>query len=166
MADKKTAKQWFKTGMIPTQDQFWSFFDSIRWNDEKVPIISIQGLDDAFQEKADAEALTNHLGDLDAHEDLFSAKQDKLTPGDGLEINDQNVISASIPISSKFTLVHKVTDSRNPKIEIGDYAKGFGPGTGEELEFWTLAIFQNLTGDENTNNYLNYKRVSGYLPNS
>lgn len=77
MADKKTVKQWFKTGMIPTQDQFWSFFDSIIWNDEKVPITSIDGLDDAFQEKADAEALTNHLGDQDAHEDLFLGKEDK-----------------------------------------------------------------------------------------
>lgn len=70
------------------------------------------------------------------------------------------------PLKSKFILVHKVTDNDNLNIELGDYARGFGPGVGADLEYWLMAIYQNLTGDNNVHNYLNYKRVSGYLPNS
>jgi hypothetical protein len=72
----------------------------------------------------------------------------------------------AIPLVSQFTLVQKVTDSLNINIEPGDYARGFGPGANADLEYWPMAIYLNLTGDNNVNNYLNYKPISVSLPNS
>jgi hypothetical protein len=62
--------------------------------------------------------------------------------------------------------VQKITDNLTGVIELGDYAHGFGPGSGEDLEYWPLAKFLNLTGDNNVNNYLNYKPITVSLPNS
>jgi hypothetical protein len=69
------------------------------------------------------------------------------------------------PLRSLFTLLRKDSNSNNT-IELNDLAHGFGPGSGEDLEYWPLAKFLNLTGDNNVNNYLNYKPISVSLPNS
>lgn len=70
------------------------------------------------------------------------------------------------PLRSKFTLVQKSTNNPNDNIELGDYAKGFGPGTGSDLEYWLLAEYLNTTNDNDTDNYLNYKPILVTLPNS
>lgn len=70
------------------------------------------------------------------------------------------------PTLSKFSLVQKITNNQNTNIELGDYAKGFGPGSGVDVEYWNLAIYENLTADNNVHNYLNYKPISVVLPNS
>ncbi|MBL0144946.1 MAG: hypothetical protein IPP48_03470 [Chitinophagaceae bacterium] len=36
MANKDTVKQWFETGDLPTQAQFYQKFDWLRWQDEKI----------------------------------------------------------------------------------------------------------------------------------
>ena len=41
-----TIKNWFKTGMIPTQAQFWSVFDSYRHKDDKVPVAEVEGINE------------------------------------------------------------------------------------------------------------------------
>jgi hypothetical protein len=41
----KTIKSWFKTGLKPTQVQFWSTWDSFRHKSEKVPIEDIEGIE-------------------------------------------------------------------------------------------------------------------------
>jgi len=46
-------KNWFKTGLKPTQAQFWAVFDSFRHKSEKVPFNDIDGLTDLFNEKVD-----------------------------------------------------------------------------------------------------------------
>jgi len=40
-----TIKNWFKTHLKPTQDQFWAMLDSFRHKSEKVPVADIEGLD-------------------------------------------------------------------------------------------------------------------------
>ncbi|MCK8143219.1 hypothetical protein MW871_15115 [Flavobacterium sp. I-SCBP12n] len=71
MADKNTVKPWFKTGLKPTQSQFYSFFDSIFWKDEKIPVAEIEGLQALLDEKADGEvysklsAFTDDIGATD-----------------------------------------------------------------------------------------------------
>jgi len=40
-----TIKNWFKTGLKPTQSQFWDVWDSFRHKSESVPYESIEGLD-------------------------------------------------------------------------------------------------------------------------
>jgi hypothetical protein len=44
MSLKDTVKPWFETGDKPTQAQFYTLFDSIRWNDEAIAIGDIIGL--------------------------------------------------------------------------------------------------------------------------
>ncbi|TPG41967.1 hypothetical protein [Flavobacterium pectinovorum] len=41
----KTIKSWFKTGLKPTQAQFWSTWDSFRHKSEKVPVEDIEGIE-------------------------------------------------------------------------------------------------------------------------
>lgn len=44
-----TLKNYFKTGMFPTQAQFWAWLDSYRHKDDKVPVADIAGLNELFQ---------------------------------------------------------------------------------------------------------------------
>jgi len=62
-----TIKQWFKTGLKPTQTQFWDTWDSFRHKFEKVPIKDIEGIDELLLTKADKTILDNHLADKIAH---------------------------------------------------------------------------------------------------
>lgn len=54
-----TIKQWFKTGLKPTQDQFWSWIDSYWHKDELIPQDKIQDLSTTLSGKADADQLAN-----------------------------------------------------------------------------------------------------------
>lgn len=60
-------KNWFKTGLKPTQAQFWDTWDSFWHKDETIPASSIENLDSRFNQKADQEAFQAHLSDTDAH---------------------------------------------------------------------------------------------------
>ncbi|CAA9201218.1 hypothetical protein FLA105534_03470 [Flavobacterium bizetiae] len=62
-----TIKQWFKTGLKPTQTQFWDTWDSFRHKYEKVPVKDIEGIDELLLSKADKTVLDNHLADKNAH---------------------------------------------------------------------------------------------------
>lgn len=46
-------KNWFRTGLKPTQQQFWDWMDSFFHKDEKIPLTSIDGIQDEFDKKAD-----------------------------------------------------------------------------------------------------------------
>jgi hypothetical protein len=50
---KNLIKDWFRTGLIPTQAQFWATWDSFWHKDEKIPSSAIDGLDDYLFAKAD-----------------------------------------------------------------------------------------------------------------
>lgn len=79
--DKNTLKNWFKTGLKPVQEQFWAWMDSYWHKDEKIPITAINDIEGILDAKADAEALTNHLTDADAHAALFEAKENTENKG-------------------------------------------------------------------------------------
>lgn len=44
MAHIDTAKQWFETGDLPTQEQFYWVFERLRWTDQPIPINNVTGL--------------------------------------------------------------------------------------------------------------------------
>ncbi|MDD2996350.1 MAG: hypothetical protein PHP99_09090 [Paludibacter sp.] len=46
-------KNWFRTGLKPTQPQFWDWMDSFFHKDEKIPLTSIDGIQEEFDKKAD-----------------------------------------------------------------------------------------------------------------
>jgi hypothetical protein len=41
-----TIKNWFRTGLKPTQAQFWDTWDSFRHKNEKIPVKDIQGINE------------------------------------------------------------------------------------------------------------------------
>lgn len=43
---KQIVKPFFETGDFPTQAQFEAVFDGVRWNDETIPVSSVEGLVD------------------------------------------------------------------------------------------------------------------------
>ncbi|MFH7005120.1 hypothetical protein [Flavobacterium bizetiae] len=62
-----TIKQWFKTGLKPTQTQFWDTWDSFRHKYDKVPVKDVEGIDELLLSKADKVVLDNHLADKISH---------------------------------------------------------------------------------------------------
>nr|WP_294922219.1 hypothetical protein [uncultured Flavobacterium sp.] len=72
ITDKNILKTWYETGDIPTQDQFWAWFDSYWHKHEKIPITSIEQIEDILNGKADAESFNGHLTDPNAHVELFA----------------------------------------------------------------------------------------------
>ena len=81
MAYIDTVKEWFKTGLKPTQAQFWAKFAYLRWKDEKIPVEDIQEIEEILNAKADKEAFDVHLTDAAAHVSLFANKEDKANKG-------------------------------------------------------------------------------------
>lgn len=77
MATLNTIKNWFKTGLKPTQQQFWDTWDSFWHKDDKIPLGNVNGLNERFLEKADQAALTAHFNDGLAHQALLGTKADK-----------------------------------------------------------------------------------------
>lgn len=101
--DKNTLKNWFKTGLKPTQAQFWASWDSFWHKDESIPISSVENLTTVLNAKAEAAQLSN--------------KQDKLTAGANITIDpDTKEISAVIPPSEN--------------IFTSDFDYNFGAGKG------------------------------------
>lgn len=70
-----TIKNWFKTGLKPTQTQFWATWDSFWHKDENIPIAKIDGLTAAIDGKAEAAQLTAHLTDPEAHPNLVQKER-------------------------------------------------------------------------------------------
>ena len=68
-------KNWFKTGLKPTQQQFWDTWDSFFHKDDKIPVESVEGLNALIAAKADKQVLDIHISDPDAHG--ISGKVDK-----------------------------------------------------------------------------------------
>lgn len=64
--DKTTIKNWFKTGLKPTQTQFWSTWDSFWHKSESLPISSINGLGDLIDGKAETEHTHSEYAKNDA----------------------------------------------------------------------------------------------------
>lgn len=67
-------KNWFKTGLKPTQDQFWSWLDSYWHKDEIIPQENIQGLSTTLSSKADADQLANK-----ANADALGLTEEQIT---------------------------------------------------------------------------------------
>ncbi len=82
-----TIKNWFKTGLKPTQTQFWALFDSFYHRDEKIPFSSVDQLAEYLDKKAEKEAFEIHLTDAEAHAAKFNLKVDK---AEGFGLSEEN----------------------------------------------------------------------------
>lgn len=68
-----TIKNWFKTGLKPSQAQFWATWDSFWHKDEKIPVTSVDRLSYYLDQKTDQQAYQNHLNDINAHPYMYAA---------------------------------------------------------------------------------------------
>jgi hypothetical protein len=104
VTEKNIIKDWFKTGLKPLQEQFWAWMDSYWHKNELIPPASIEGLAGLLNSKAEAEALTSHLTDTNAHPEIATKAR-------------------IIPIGKM--LVFKVAPNENENLkEIGDFCMG------------------------------------------
>jgi hypothetical protein len=62
---KQTLKNWFKNGMKPVQEQFYAWMDSFWHKDEKIPVDTIEGIDDILKNKADKEIITQIINRIE-----------------------------------------------------------------------------------------------------
>ncbi|MCV9926374.1 hypothetical protein OIU83_01825 [Flavobacterium sp. LS1R49] len=85
-----TIKNWFRTGLKPTQTQFWDTWDSFRHKYEKIPVADIEGINELLQTKTENEVFENHLNDSNAHAGLIKGKLDKGDySGTAKDLNDR-----------------------------------------------------------------------------
>lgn len=115
---KNTIKDWFKNGLKPVQEQFWAWIDSYWHKDEKIPIAAIDDIENILNAKADAEALTNHVDDANAHAVLFAKSK-------VYELGQMQVFKKKLPDEAGY-LVEQ---------QDGDYCIGFVYNDADEIEF-------------------------------
>ncbi|GGE89516.1 hypothetical protein SAMN05443634_10495 [Chishuiella changwenlii] len=130
--DKNIIKNWFKTGLKPTQGQFWSTWDSFWHKDEKLPISNVENLENILNNKAEnnhnhAQYATNDASSL--NEENIINWQSKLGIED-LEMTDESV---------------KITE---------DYPE-FGLENGNSIKSFNSTVYSILSSDNLGSNFAN-----------
>ncbi|MCD0475707.1 hypothetical protein LPB87_15015 [Flavobacterium sp. EDS] len=105
-----TILNWFKTGLKPTQEQFWTTWASFWHKDEQIPQSSISGLENTLNTKAEKSQLEAHINNKKAHADLFDNKADIIHTHRIIDIQDlENTLNEKALIKHK----HEITDIQN-----------------------------------------------------
>ena len=90
-----TIKNWFKTGLKPTQLQFWAVFDSFFHKDEKIPVSSIELLQNYLNNKAEKEAFEVHIdhygSPLNSLVDLAAIPQNEISNNQRRYVHSEGV---------------------------------------------------------------------------
>ena len=151
-------KRWFANFKKPTQEQFWAWLDSYWHKSEKIPMDTIDGLENAIRGTASADQLRNHLTDSQAHQELFATKVDK-EAGKTLTSND-------------YTNEEKRTNQANAKKRVvnltvtGDVDKiitiTFADGTAIQAPFTDKDTLPENLADIKLNS-LNFNHETGVL---
>ncbi len=66
-------KDWFRSGLKPTQMQFWATFDSFWHKEQSIPQSAVASLGSTLDAKANVEDFNNHLRNAEAHPQLVAA---------------------------------------------------------------------------------------------
>ena len=74
---REIIKQWFENFKKPTQEHFWAWIDSFWHKNEKIPMSSVQNLEQSLQNVVTSDQFNNHINDGNAHQALFDKKVDK-----------------------------------------------------------------------------------------
>jgi hypothetical protein len=113
-----TIKNWFKTNLIPTQQQFWDTLDSFRHKSDKVAATDVDGLNALLAAKASNTVFQAHTTAENAHAGLFGALrtwvEDQIA---GVVIDSQN-LGALTPLS----VIPDTINVHGFAVEAGTYA--------------------------------------------
>jgi uncharacterized protein YxjI len=118
LTNLNTIKTWFKTNLVPSQQQFYDMFDSFRHKSDKVAATDIDGLDNLLSAKASADVLTSHTTAGNAHAALFGQKVDKVT---GKVLSDQNY---SLPEKEKLAGIEAWVNTQIAAVTVGSTPLG------------------------------------------
>lgn len=99
-----TIKKWFKTGLKPTQNQFWDTWDSFRHKFEQIPLKDIEELETTLLTKAEKSQLEEHQNNPNAHAELFSAKENK---------SEKGTAGGYVPLNEFSKITHQYLDVVN-----------------------------------------------------
>lgn len=97
-------KKWFKTGLKPTQYQFWDTWDSFRHKFEQIPLKDIEELETTLDTKAEKSQLEEHQNNPNAHAELFSAKENK---------SEKGIAGGYVPLNEFSKITHQYLDVVN-----------------------------------------------------
>lgn len=101
-------KNWFKTGLKPTQAQFWDTWDSFWHKDEKIPIDTVDQLTSTLNSKVSQQYVDNSLAALAA---TSKADEANLIPG------TQTVnFRAAYPEGTEYVLLYKCLDANGYEV--------------------------------------------------
>ncbi|MBE8725822.1 hypothetical protein [Flavobacterium hungaricum] len=76
----ETIKNWFRTSLKPTQQQFWDTWDSFRHKNENVPLKEVEGLDELLLTKANKDEFKTINGQTILGSGNLSITQDPSIP--------------------------------------------------------------------------------------
>lgn len=120
-----TIKNWFKTGLEPTQAQFWAWMDSFWHKDEMIPTNKIEGLEDVLNGKATTQQLDNKVDKVPGKSLLLDSEIERLST-----LGNQD-------LSMKADLV----DGKVPASQLPGYIDDVLDGT-----FVSITVFNDLDG--------------------
>ena len=121
--DRNTIDNWFKTGLKPTQQQFWATWASFWHKSDSLPISSINRLGDLLDGKAE----TNHTHDIYATNDASSLTAENVTAWqNALGVDDLNYVE--IPTTDATAESHPYVvviddEGKSAKRNAGDFGK-------------------------------------------
>jgi len=130
--DKNIIKNWFKTGLKPTQGQFWSTWDSFWHKDEKLPISNVENLENILNNKA--ENNHNHI---------------EYATNDANSLNEENIINWQ----SKLGIENLEMTDESVKIT-EDYPE-FGLENGNSIKSFNSTVYNMLSSDNLGSNFAN-----------
>lgn len=104
-------KNWFKTGLKPTQTQFWDTWDSFFHKDDQIPIAQVEGIQNIY------DTINNHINNPTAHAQILL--KSRIYPFGTLQI------------------FKKFENLNEDDLEIGDFGAGFI----NETTFMPFGIF-------------------------
>lgn len=134
---KNTLKQWFSNGKKPDEQQFWAWLESYWHKDEKIPIETIQDIQNILSGKANTELISEILKKLDGKADKETVQlledyvhaliNDTISGVDttysSSKINEliSNILSPDIVENSTTTaLTYEILQSTYPEASAGD----------------------------------------------
>lgn len=106
-----TIKNWFKTDLMPSQEQFWAWMDSYWHKNETIPTNKIDGLESALNSKASTDQLINKVDKVEGKSLLSDTEIERLltlTNEDSTPKAD--LIDGKVPASQLPSYVDDVLD--------------------------------------------------------
>lgn len=167
----ETLKNWFRTNLKPTQDQFWAWLDSYRHKSEKIPLSDVDGIDSAFAQFALKNSQNNLLntiriyyGNDEASKELNIIKAINELPSFTVADTDQIVYSCTPIYVAAVEGQTPPVDKYFSKVGKGNFGIGGTALTVNDLEhmFSVSTTLEDISDNPQTQNE-NFGDIGSFL---